>query len=95
MPVTNWKNNAGFIISWYFLSTALSLYNKALLSTENHGLNLPLLMSAIHSGVHTVITRTLISKRGIQGPQLVFNKGCIVNIVSNAEIFIILILAKK
>lgn len=59
---SEWKYNIGYILSWYLLSTILSIYNKTLMGKENYNLNLPLLMSAVHSGIHTIITRILIKR---------------------------------
>lgn len=55
-----WKYNLLYIFIWYFFSTSLSIYNKTLMGKENYNFNLPLLMSAVHAGIHTIITRILI-----------------------------------
>ena len=57
---TEWRYNTLYILSWYILSTILSIYNKTLMGKEYYNLNLPLLMSAVHSGIHSIITRILI-----------------------------------
>lgn len=57
---SGWRYNIGYIVCWYSLSTLLSIYNKTLLGRE--GLNLPLFMSAVHSGIHAIISRYLIRK---------------------------------
>lgn len=57
---SGWKNNIGYIICWYSLSTLLSIYNKTLMGRSD--MNLPLFMSAIHSGTHALISRFLIRK---------------------------------
>lgn len=51
-----------YILSWYSLSTILSIYNKTLMGKDYYNLNLPLLMSAVHSGIHSIITRILIKQ---------------------------------
>jgi solute carrier family 35 protein C2 len=58
--LNGWKYNILYILTWYFFSTSLSIYNKTLMGKEHYNFNLPLLMSAVHSGIHTVITRILI-----------------------------------
>lgn len=55
-----WKYNFIYILTWYFFSTGLSIYNKTLMGRDHYNLNLPLLMSAIHSGTHFIITRIII-----------------------------------
>ncbi|KAF1801218.1 triose-phosphate transporter family-domain-containing protein [Mucor lusitanicus] len=57
---TAWRYNTLYILSWYLLSTILSIYNKTLMGKEHYNLNLPLLMSAVHSGIHSIISRILI-----------------------------------
>ncbi|KAI9199612.1 triose-phosphate transporter family-domain-containing protein [Polychytrium aggregatum] len=41
-----------YLGSWYFFSSALSIYNKALLGKHQYNLNLPLLLCAIHAMTH-------------------------------------------
>ncbi|KAI7894288.1 triose-phosphate transporter family-domain-containing protein [Mucor mucedo] len=57
---SEWRYNALYILTWYFFSTALSVYNKTLMGKDHYNFNLPLLMSAVHSGIHTLITRVFI-----------------------------------
>ncbi|CAO0801236.1 unnamed protein product [Mucor circinelloides] len=59
---TAWRYNTLYILSWYLLSTILSIYNKTLMGKEHYNLNLPLLMSAVHSGIHSIISRILIKQ---------------------------------
>ncbi|CAG8517963.1 12254_t:CDS:2 [Gigaspora margarita] len=61
-----WNNafhNISYIISWYFFSTALSFYNKALVGKDKFDLDLPLFVSAMHTGSHFLITSILRSGR--------------------------------
>ncbi|CAG8561398.1 5636_t:CDS:2 [Cetraspora pellucida] len=63
-PIFTWNNafrNISFIISWYFFSTALSFYNKALVGKDKFDLDLPLFVSAMHTGSHFLITLVLMS----------------------------------
>ncbi|CAB5180230.1 TPT-domain-containing protein [Rhizophagus irregularis] len=53
--------NLSYILAWYFFSTALSFYNKNLMGKENFNLNLPLLISAMHTGMHFIITSILMN----------------------------------
>lgn len=53
--------NLSYILAWYFFSTALSIYNKNLMGKENFNLNLPLLISAMHTGMHFLITSILMN----------------------------------
>lgn len=48
--------NLTYILTWYFFSTFLSLYNKNLMGRDRFNFNFPLLVSAIHAGIHSVIT---------------------------------------
>jgi hypothetical protein len=48
--------NISYILIWYFFSTSLSLYNKNLMGRDRFNFNFPLLVSAIHAGIHSVIT---------------------------------------
>ena len=60
----SWENifkNLSYILAWYFFSTALSFYNKNLMGRENFNLNLPLLISAMHTGMHFLITTFLMN----------------------------------
>jgi hypothetical protein len=60
----NWDEilkNLSYILAWYFFSTALSFYNKNLMGKENFNLNLPLLISAMHTGMHVLITTILMN----------------------------------
>ncbi|KAI8883244.1 TPT-domain-containing protein [Backusella circina FSU 941] len=66
-----WRNLI-YILLWYFLSTSLSIYNKTLMSRDNKKFNFPILMSAMHSGTHMMISIFL--KR--------FDKKTIVPIIS-------------
>jgi hypothetical protein len=60
--ISEWKYNIIYILTWYFFSTSLSVYNKTLMGKEHYNFNLPLLMSAVHSGIHSIITRILIKQ---------------------------------
>jgi hypothetical protein len=60
----SWDNifkNIYYILAWYFFSTALSFYNKNLMGKENFNLNLPLLISAMHTGMHFLVTMILMN----------------------------------
>ncbi|CAJ0768560.1 8035_t:CDS:2, partial [Entrophospora sp. SA101] len=62
--IFSWENilkNLSYIFTWYFFSTALSFYNKNLMGRDNFNLNLPLLISSIHTGVHSIITVVLMN----------------------------------
>src|SRR4051812_49093546 len=59
-PLTNFL----YILIWYFFSTALSLFNKNLMGRDHYNLNLPLLVSAIHTGLHWLITGIIINVGG-------------------------------
>ena len=52
----NTIKNLSYIMIWYFFSTSLSLYNKNLMGRDRFNFNFPLLVSAIHAGLHAVIT---------------------------------------
>ncbi|CAI2171429.1 14822_t:CDS:2 [Funneliformis geosporum] len=61
---TTWENifkNLYYILAWYFFSTALSFYNKNLMGKEYFNLKLPLLISAMHTGMHALVTTILMS----------------------------------
>jgi hypothetical protein len=66
-----WRNLI-YILLWYFFSTSLSIYNKTLISRDNKKFNFPILMSAMHSGTHMMIS--ILLKR--------FDKKTIVPIIS-------------
>jgi hypothetical protein len=66
-----WRNLI-YILLWYFFSTSLSIYNKTLISRDNKKFNFPILMSAVHSGTHMMIS--ILLKR--------FDKKTIVPIIS-------------
>ena len=55
-----WKYNIIYILIWYISSTGLSIYNKTLMGKDHYNLNLPLFMSAVHSGIHSILTRILV-----------------------------------
>lgn len=52
--------NSFYILTWYFFSTILSVYNKTLMGRDHYNINLPLLMSAVHSGIHFIVTRLIV-----------------------------------
>jgi hypothetical protein len=52
----NILKNLSYILLWYFFSTTLSLYNKNLMGRDRFNFQFPLLVSAIHAGIHSVIT---------------------------------------
>lgn len=52
----NTIKNLSYILIWYAFSTSLSLYNKNLMGRDRFNFNFPLLVSAIHAGLHAVIT---------------------------------------
>ncbi|ORX61417.1 hypothetical protein DM01DRAFT_1122166 [Hesseltinella vesiculosa] len=56
--------NVLYILSWYFFSTSLSLYNKNLMGKDHFNFQLPLLVSAIHAGLHSIITFFMITFDG-------------------------------
>lgn len=66
-----WRNLI-YILLWYIFSTSLSIYNKTLMSRDNKKFNFPILMSAMHSGTHMMIS--ILLKR--------FDKKTIVPIIS-------------
>ncbi|KAF9584380.1 Triose-phosphate Transporter [Lunasporangiospora selenospora] len=55
----NIASNLTYIATWYFFSTALSIYNKTLMGKDNWNFNMPLFVSSIHAGLHYVITACL------------------------------------
>nr|CAG8487353.1 11609_t:CDS:2 [Entrophospora candida] len=60
----SWGNilkNLSYILIWYFFSTVLSFYNKSLMGKDNFNLKLPLFTSAIHTGMHSIITLVLMN----------------------------------
>nr|CAG8583994.1 3210_t:CDS:2 [Entrophospora candida]CAG8595542.1 13460_t:CDS:2 [Entrophospora candida] len=60
----DWENilkNLSYILVWYFFSTVLSFYNKNLMGKDSFNLNLPLLISVIHSGMHSIISFVLMN----------------------------------
>lgn len=79
---SEWKYNALYILTWYFFSTALSVYNKTLMGKDHYNFNLPLLMSAVHSGIHMLITRVFI-KYYNQKVQRYSNLEYFIKVVSN------------
>lgn len=56
--------NLSYIAMWYFFSTSLSLYNKNLMGKDRFNFNFPLLLSAIHAGLHAVITSAMMAFGG-------------------------------
>lgn len=56
--------NLTYIFTWYFFSTSLSLYNKNLMGRDRFNFNFPLLVSAIHAAIHSVITMLMMSLGG-------------------------------
>ncbi|OZJ04118.1 hypothetical protein BZG36_02865 [Bifiguratus adelaidae] len=48
--------NVVYILAWYFFSTSLSLYNKNLMGKDRFNLHFPLMLSAMHTGLHAVLT---------------------------------------
>lgn len=56
--------NLSYIGLWYFFSTSLSLYNKNLMGKDRFNFNFPLLLSAIHAGLHALITSAMMSFGG-------------------------------
>ena len=52
----NTIKNLSYILCWYFFSTSLSLYNKNLMGRDRFNFNFPLLVSAIHAAIHSIIT---------------------------------------
>ncbi|KAI8992163.1 hypothetical protein BDF20DRAFT_91580 [Mycotypha africana] len=56
--------NLSYILMWYFFSTSLSLYNKNLMGRDRFNFNFPLLVSAIHAGLHTIITSIMMCLGG-------------------------------
>jgi len=61
VSLENIFKNIYYILAWYFFSTALSFYNKNLMGKENFNLNLPLLISAMHTGMHFLVTMILMN----------------------------------
>ncbi|KAG9298434.1 hypothetical protein G9A89_008698 [Geosiphon pyriformis] len=51
--------NLSLIGLWYFFSTALSFYNKYLMGRNKFNLKLPIFVSAIHTGLHFLVTYAL------------------------------------
>lgn len=56
--------NLTYILCWYIFSTCLSLYNKNLMGKDRFNFNFPLLVSAIHTGLHSVITAAMMALGG-------------------------------
>lgn len=52
--------NLSYIAAWYFFSASLSLYNKNLMGRDQFNFNFPLLVSAIHAGLHSIITMFMV-----------------------------------
>jgi solute carrier family 35, member C2 len=50
---------AVYILIWYFFSTVLSFYNKYLMGDDGYNLHLPSMVSAMHTGMHFIITSIL------------------------------------
>jgi hypothetical protein len=48
--------NLMYIVLWYIFSTALSFYNKTLMGKDQFNLKVPIIMTALHTGMHFVIT---------------------------------------
>ncbi|KAI9323538.1 hypothetical protein BX666DRAFT_73889 [Dichotomocladium elegans] len=53
-----------YIGLWYLFSTSLSLYNKNLMGKDRFNFNFPLLLSAIHAGLHALISAAMMSLGG-------------------------------
>ncbi|KAG0165588.1 Triose-phosphate Transporter [Apophysomyces sp. BC1015] len=64
MKHENIIKNAIYILLWYFFSTTLSLYNKNLMGRDRFNFHFPLLVSAIHAGLYSVITFAMMSLGG-------------------------------
>ncbi|KAF7727488.1 Triose-phosphate Transporter [Apophysomyces ossiformis] len=64
MKHENIIKNAIYILLWYFFSTTLSLYNKNLMGRDRFNFHFPLLVSAIHAGLYSVITFAMVSFGG-------------------------------
>jgi hypothetical protein len=56
--------NLSYILCWYIFSTCLSLYNKNLMGKDRFNFNFPLLVSAIHTGLHSIITAVMMAFGG-------------------------------
>lgn len=56
--------NLSYILCWYIFSTCLSLYNKNLMGKDRFNFNFPLLVSAIHTGLHSIITAIMMAVGG-------------------------------
>lgn len=56
--------NLSYIAMWYFFSTSLSLYNKNLMGKDRFNFTFPLLLSAIHAGLHAIITSAMMAFGG-------------------------------
>ncbi|KAG2176138.1 hypothetical protein INT43_005371 [Umbelopsis isabellina] len=56
--------NLSYILCWYIFSTCLSLYNKNLMGKDRFNFNFPLLVSAIHTGLHSIITAMMMAFGG-------------------------------
>ncbi|KAI8576049.1 hypothetical protein K450DRAFT_258640 [Umbelopsis ramanniana AG] len=56
--------NLSYILCWYIFSTCLSLYNKNLMGKDRFNFNFPLLVSAIHTGLHSIITAVMMAVGG-------------------------------
>ncbi|RUS18301.1 hypothetical protein BC937DRAFT_88950, partial [Endogone sp. FLAS-F59071] len=56
--------NLSYIFLWYFFSTSLSLYNKNLMGRDQFNFNFPLMVSAIHTGLHWLITGCMMNLGG-------------------------------
>ncbi|KAI9361694.1 triose-phosphate transporter family-domain-containing protein [Zopfochytrium polystomum] len=53
-------NVALFVLLWYGFSAALSILNKAIVGHEHGNFNMPLLLSCVHSVVHTIVSAAVI-----------------------------------
>lgn len=83
--------NMSYIMTWYFFSTSLSLYNKNLMGRDRFNFNFPLLVSAIHAGIHFVITALMMSLGGnrwkdTSGNQMTWN-NYLFKVVSGMDTF--------
>jgi hypothetical protein len=95
----NALKNMSYILTWYFFSTLLSLYNKNLMGRDRFNFNFPLLVSAIHAGIHSVITALMMWFGGnrwkdTSGNQMTMN-DYIFKVVSKIICFLLVINTHK
>jgi hypothetical protein len=81
--------NLSYIFTWYFFSTCLSLYNKNLMGRDRFNFNYPLLASAIHAMLHSIITACIMwfggTQNGLANKKAMSLKDYFYKVVSNEQ----------